>query len=1177
MSNNVGANEVVDPEVRAHVYSLVSALGGTGADEAGRYELGDDALACLKDLKRWLKLYDEKTDRLDVARCLAEANVVSGDLLEILAAWPEDATDDRVKAKVALACLELLVPLTWPIEKTELQKKVNHHRHMPYLQLAQVRYKQAILDHDTTQLLRTTVRIALPSLATPVGERTSRDEAIIRLLLYFLRNMVIITPPANLHYEGNEAEVSRSATITAFYKQDILQLLLTIGSGIGEDFNTQDVVLMEVLFHIVKGIDVAKLFEDESEENDDNSVELRDLLKKEAGMHRGYLRNAPSRHNRFGTMIWVKRNDARVSTVSGQNALMDDLRSISRIDQSKKSRNSAKRRPKDPALKQTLFDSHTPIDTSAKKILRHFVYDFLDSAFNPLFNHVRKAIEREAERVIDIHTCHFFYLVAWFLEAHRIRLRKKNEAARKAGAELESDGYSVVASVLNQETFITLNRTMDRDFESGDWNNLNASMRCFTQILLTVQDMCDSPFEDDQEIAENIQNRIFYEETTHERIVSMVRTFKNQGLAYLDAVTDLAHVHMRMLERYSKQNVDLQIRSKRRARKKKKTAQPLRDSMVDADDADSEAEEIAEAQRTSKERKFNFAQFAARFMNQSCVDTYLALTTYYQDLTLAQLKRTHRYFHRVAFKMDSAAVLYRIDAIELFNRMVDGKEAIDSTSPVYREWREFVRQLIKKLTRKLDERPELAVELLFSKSASTVFFLENGYDKETPISKPRAPAELEIKPDLTKVQGIEALVSIFVDQNKIDALHWLQGVLTSAARERGIWSAAEEAKRLTEPRDQSSETPEIPKTDGSAPSILVKADTEARKVAMFKDAKLRLLMTMCGMQRIGIEDDSEASWIITSNLSADDLWESVDLLRKAEFAPPLYDERQSAENCIQRKIFAKPRAEYDDDDDILPDDDDDLLFPAGGPTARSKTDALTELKKKRRKRTGEDKELTDKERDAKALARKEADLARRRKIKSDIYIHDSDDEDNVEKDQAFFALEEERRKKQRATVKAALLLESSKKKNSKKHSNNRKRPSNGDESSPKRAKSSPAESSADTDSEDDDPILASGESSLRNHSDPISEEEVDESNTDTPLSSPQVVPTVITGSKSSNALDLALGKDSELSDAENDDVDMKDVDLEANEEAGSVEEDVVKTVPRARRRVGVLDDSSDEE
>ena len=66
--------------------------------------LGDDALACLKDLKKWLNLYDNRLNRLDVARCIAEANLVRGDILEILALWKEDETDDKLKYKVALAC-----------------------------------------------------------------------------------------------------------------------------------------------------------------------------------------------------------------------------------------------------------------------------------------------------------------------------------------------------------------------------------------------------------------------------------------------------------------------------------------------------------------------------------------------------------------------------------------------------------------------------------------------------------------------------------------------------------------------------------------------------------------------------------------------------------------------------------------------------------------------------------------------------------------------------------------------------------------------------------------------------------------------------------------------------------------------------------------------------------------
>lgn len=73
--------------------------------------MGDDALACLKDLKKWLKLHDEKANRLDVARCLAEANLVNGDLLEILATWPEEATEDKLKSKIALACCSYIATI----------------------------------------------------------------------------------------------------------------------------------------------------------------------------------------------------------------------------------------------------------------------------------------------------------------------------------------------------------------------------------------------------------------------------------------------------------------------------------------------------------------------------------------------------------------------------------------------------------------------------------------------------------------------------------------------------------------------------------------------------------------------------------------------------------------------------------------------------------------------------------------------------------------------------------------------------------------------------------------------------------------------------------------------------------------------------------------------------------
>lgn len=752
--------------------------------------LGDDALACLRDLKKWLKLYDEKANRLDVARCLAESNLVGGDLLQILAAWPENATDDRLKSKISLACLELLVPLTWPLEKNTQNMTVNHHRHIPYLQMAYLGYKRSIINYDGARILHTAVRCALPSMAEAMGDRSTRDEGIIKLLLYFLRNIAMIAPPPNVQYEGDEAEISRSATIDAFDYQDIFHLLLTVSSSMGEDFNTQDVVLLEVLFHLIKGVDPEKLFIDENNVENSKMDELNRLRKKEAAMLRGYQANAPTRHNRFGAMVWLQREDAKMTTISGQAALTSATRSLAKMDSTKKFK------PPRRALKGDNgpmdFDTSVTLSVRANKHLRTFVEDFLDSGFNPLFNHIRKAIDREAERILEYHPRQFFYLVSWFLEAEHMRRKSKKPSKEQKPEDL--DNFGLVASVLNQEMFVTLNRAMDSTYENKSWADLSAAMKCFTQILLTVQEMSESPLEEDQEIAENILNRIFYEETTHDRVANITRTYKDQGFGYLDSCTELAHNYMRILEQYSKQNVDMQVRSRRRVRRKKNAARDAGNDAGDYDNIDeSDAEDEARAERTSHERKFDFKRFASRFVTQGCIDTFVTFTSYYNDLKPAQLKRSHRFFHRVAFKQEMSVMLFRVDIIALFYKMIKGPEGLDPISSNFKEWDELVKQLLKRCTRKIEERPELIVEMLFSKINNTAHYLEYGYEKQTVTTKPRAAAELEVKPGMEWEDQVGVVVSAILDRNEGDLLQWVKSQMSSAESERRSWEGANTA------------------------------------------------------------------------------------------------------------------------------------------------------------------------------------------------------------------------------------------------------------------------------------------------------------------------------------------------------------------------------------------------
>lgn len=712
------------------------------------------------------------------------------------------------------------MPLTWPVE-FHSQMTVNHHRHTPYIQQVQVQYKRGVLKYAGSNLLRAIIRIAIPSMAMPRSERESRDEGILKLMLYFIRNITIISANARLAADGEEEETSRSATIDAFQEQDAFALILTMCSNVGDDFNLQDVVLLEILFHLVKGVNVEKLFMDDGQRNTKRTNELGDLLQKENQVRREYARNAPTRHGRFGTMIWVKRDDAKVSTVSGQDTLRDDQTTLHKMDQSKKWNKPRPRRKQEDVVQNNNFNMPAHLSSSATKNLRKFVEEFLDSGFNPLFTHVRKAIEREAERILEINSRQFFYTVSWFLEAERARrAQQAKQQARdgKKAKEVEPDSYGLVAGVLNQETFISLNRAMQSSLDNKEWEDLTAQMRCFTQILLTVQEMAASPIDEDQEIAENIQNRIFYEETTHDRIIAIVRGYKDQGFGYLDAATELTHVFLRMLERYSKENADMQIRSRRKARRnKKKAAQASEQDGGDNDEGqNSEDEDLQDSALVTKERGFDFKRFAAKFCNQKCVDTFVAFTEFYRELNSEQLKRAHRYFYRIAFKQEMTVLLFRLDIINLFHRMVKGPGGVDSSKPVFKDWEELVRQIIRRLVKKIDQRPALITELLFSKMSSTAYYLEFGHERQTISTAKRAPAELVIRS--TEATTSEAKLGIVAGalalDGRADLGKWVVDVLSSAADERDSWKAQEAAQR------EEAQEGEEPESTSTAPPLI---------------------------------------------------------------------------------------------------------------------------------------------------------------------------------------------------------------------------------------------------------------------------------------------------------------------------------------------------------------------
>lgn len=454
--------------------------------------------------------------------------------------------------------------------------------------------------------------------------------------------------------------------------------------------------------------------------------------------------------------------------------------------------------------------------------------------------------------------------------------------------------------------------------------------------LQTVQEMSESPVEEDQEISENTLNRIFYEQTTHDRIIALLRTYKDQGFSYLDSCTELAHVFLRMLERYSKVNLDMQVRSMKKARKKIQRKEAMQAEDAAAEDREAESTDLAQAQRTSTERRFDFNRFAAKFVTQPTIETFVAFTRYFRDLSTDQLKRAHRFFHRAAFKMDLSVYLFRVDIILLFHKLIKGPEGMDIDDPSYKDWEELVRQVFRKLVRRMQERPALATELLFSKIPSTHFYLEHGFDRELPKPTPKAPAELEVKPGMEKDDQVGVVVSVLINQSKSDMLAWVKEVLSSAASERKSWEEAHHAIQSVEgdnarqqanssenpeshdytqpsassrtkpnPIQPSTQTQSQPDTDHRAPSILIRPSNADLRTATNRDKHLRLLFNLLSFQNLNDAsldaNNSEANWMIPSSLSSSHLTHSHEFISRTEFSPPTYDDGKGPEDFLRRK------------------------------------------------------------------------------------------------------------------------------------------------------------------------------------------------------------------------------------------------------------------------------------
>lgn len=794
LTSTLRVNETFTSKVlRAHISVLVSALGGpdhTSAD--GFYKLGHDALACLKDLKRWIRSVDDRNGLADVALACAECGLVTNDLTVILCQWdkpPKGFKKTKTTEKIMLACLELLVLLTWPVDvnrKTlfkDYTAKTNARR-------AQLTYKHHILSYRGGRTLKAVIRLGLESLQLPKDEREPRDINILRLIMFFIRNVLYIEPlppskspkaitnSSDLPNGINPEDIGLNAVLTAFDKNNVLLFIISVSHSLLSDLTDESfgLLAMECLSLLTRTVPVSTFFATQPTVPDTSTtvppastavgMQLQDLLSEEGRRKKHQNNTVSTRHGRFGTLLSIQNPDnASYYTVSGQEALVSTYDTLDKMDRTKQwHKSSAFKYDSNDYVKLAI----TYLNRGSADILSNFVNLLLISG---CFNNVLKFVSHHLTNltndadlgrrgmldVIDGHElASFFMAITWFFRFKRARLDYFQSIKRKPQEGQDGLDYGSIGAALSEVNFILLISYCRSSFEAKDYDSLHVALLCLREMLLISNSVfmkektqreidlaSEEDVNEDRELAEGIIRKLFSQKQFLDVMVNIPKTAAKHSPEYLSVSVSVVHVLLKCFEALANEDVKLYIKTRRKMSKLNNRGSLNNDmdrQHWDLIDRGSDEEDDEEQMRyITQERKLDFKQTEVKFFHSDIVTTHLEFLSRFEDLSHEEIKRGISFFHRLFVVRKDYAALFRLDFMNLIHKL---RKFLPKGSSIRGHVEEFIVYFMKKFKTAFERFP-VAVELLFPRfeNIEVKSFLSTGDLEATPSgskSEPRA-------------------------------------------------------------------------------------------------------------------------------------------------------------------------------------------------------------------------------------------------------------------------------------------------------------------------------------------------------------------------------------------------------------------------------------------------------
>ncbi|TPX63475.1 hypothetical protein SpCBS45565_g06554 [Spizellomyces sp. 'palustris'] len=863
----------------SHLLSICAALGGYEEKEVlgkdgqtvleKQYVMGDEALACLRDVKRLLRKEDALSKERNIVRALGRWKILQTDLIPILMN-AHAANQD----KIAQAVVQLFIPLTWPVDSTSADAA----------ELLEIQrgYKEAFLKEG---VLAAILEELLKPLSVNHRERSDRDNGLIGLILTLFRNLLAIKDvqaAVTATTEKYMQSTLQEHLIQCMEKADIIQLLLSFAGSMDQrEYAEWNLILMEIFYYFFLERDPEAILA----ESKTASIELARLLEEEERRKRREARKPASRHSRFGGTLSFKlsvgnrsvipvvvvaslksQQDGQTFTVHNPASALNSVEEA--LDKDKaENRGQRKGMPQDEYQKQRGIRS-----AEAARIYERTAKDFLENCFNGLMSSVKRDFDMERDKVQDDHYARFFWLCSFFLKFQLCALRQSQKSVQDIGTTPAPEGtldFDTVTGFLNMRGLQFVFKRMRMSHDEKRWTELYLAVDCLKHMLLVLDAMSASTNEEYREASENMQSNMYYEHSSIEQIVSLVKNFKRQlHLSYLKTLVEVVHILLKLLEEYARSKSIMFTRKKKGGNSKKTPA--VQDSTatdVTQDYDSGEEESVAQQKSDYVERQFRFEDIESAFASESVVSTYCALLKHYREVDERSLYHTTVMFHRIFVKSKAEAFFYKLSTLELFNRILTDTRMLPSTKP-HKELYGFIKYMLAKFFKKAVENPVLLVEVLFPKTKEDCRRIENGGELQTSEQGPSTDKdlpvkEIEVKPGLTWSQEVQVAVALLLEKEETHLLEWVKESLLEAA-----------TMRVGRPPADGG--PELVSSEISAESYDMKGSVPERKEALKRNNRLRLLLRLLKLEEV--EELYDTWWRIPSTIPTADLFANREMI-----------------------------------------------------------------------------------------------------------------------------------------------------------------------------------------------------------------------------------------------------------------------------------------------------------